>query len=198
MTEHYYTSEPQSEHDILEFTAKLRGLDYKFTTDAGVFSRTEIDMGTELLIDALSLNSSDQVLDLGCGYGPLGMVAANLVGEAGFVDLVDINHRAVDLAQKNLATNNISNAKVWVSEGFSNVTKQYDWIITNPPIRTGKKYIHSLVEEAVNYLKPSGRLMVVIRTKQGAKSMATKMEQVFGNVSTVIIKSGYRVLESEN
>lgn len=197
MTEHYYTSNPQSKHEILDFTANLRGLDYKFTTDAGVFSRTEIDTGSQLLIDSLQLESGDQVLDLGCGYGPLGMVAATLVGKTGFVDLIDINQRAVELAEKNLATNNVTNAKAWISEGFTNVTKQYDWIITNPPIRTGKKYIHSLVEQAVAYLKPSGRLVVVIRTKQGAKSMATKMEQVFGNVKTVMIKSGYRILESE-
>ena len=110
--------------------------------------------------------------------------------------MVDINERAVNLAKTNLALNKITNAKVWQSDGFDSAPALYDWIISNPPIRAGKKVVYPMIEQSSAYCKIGGGLMLVIRTKQGAKSMANKMQQVFKNVQTVKIKAGYRVLKS--
>jgi len=194
--EHYFTPKPQAQRDPLLFTVELFQREFKFRTDTGVFSRTEIDPGTLLLISVLPVKPGDRVLDLGCGYGPIGIAAAYLAGPAGFVDMIDINERAVELARANAALNGLTNVRAWQSDGFSAVDGTYDWIVTNPPIRAGKKVIYPMVEKAYGHLNPGGGMLVVIRTKQGAKSMEKKMESVFGNVETVKIKQGYRVLKS--
>jgi len=196
MTDHYYTSRPQSSHEERQFTVEMLHRRFVFKTDAGVFSKTEIDAGTKLLIASLPVQPGDIVLDVGCGYGPLGLAAAHLVGPAGRVDMIDINERAVELAKINAKLNQISNVRIWQSDGFEAVQDTYDWIITNPPIRAGKKVIYPMVEAAYEHLRPEGGLVLVIRTSQGAKSMEQKMQQVFGNVSTINIKGGYRVLQS--
>ena len=117
MTEHYFTSKPTSEHKVFHFTAVLRGKEYVFQTDAGVFSRREIDRGTQLLIESLLCKEGDVVLDLGCGYGPIGIAAGDLVGPKGHVYLVDMNERAVELASENLKANQ-ANGTALVSDGF--------------------------------------------------------------------------------
>lgn len=194
MNEHYYTSDPQSEHKLQRFETEFFNKRFIFITDSGVFSKAGIDLGTKILVNSLNLKLGDTVLDMGCGYGPIGIVAAYLVGEQGFVDMVDINQRAVDLTKKNINLNHIGNAKVWQSDGFASVSGQYDWILTNPPIRAGKKVVYQLVAGAFNCLNKGGGFMLVIRTKQGARSMERQMSEVFGIVKTKIKKSGYRVL----
>lgn len=196
MAEHYFSKSPKSEHELQQLNVTLLGEKYTFQTDAGVFSRQEIDQGSKLLISQLKFNKGERVLDLGCGYGPLGIVSARLVGDSGVVDLVDINQRAVELAKKNLALNHITNARAWQSDGFAQVKDNYDWIITNPPIRAGKQVIYPMMEQAYQHLESNGGLLLVIRTRQGAKSMANKLEKVFGNVETLLISHGYRVFKS--
>ena len=91
MAEHYFTSKPQSEHESIQLTADIFGREFVFMTDAGVFSKNAVDFGTMLLISSLEIKPGDRVLDVGCGYGPLGIAAAYLAGHAGSVDLIDIN-----------------------------------------------------------------------------------------------------------
>jgi len=196
MGEHYFTQEPQSKHELIQFHVTLHGEEFVFQTDAGVFSKSGIDLGTRLLIDSLPVTPGQRVLDIGCGYGPIGITAARLVTSTGFVDMIDINERAVNLAKTNLALNKITNAEVWQSDGFESVVHLYDWIISNPPIRAGKRVVYPMIEQSFVYCKTGGGLMLVIRTKQGAKSMENKMQQVFKNVQIVNIKGGYRVLVS--
>ncbi len=196
MTEHYFTNNPNLKPEIRQFEAELCGKRYRFKTDAGVFSKQELDEGSRLLISVLPQGMEGTVLDLGCGYGPIGIVAADFVAPTGFVDMVDVNTRAVELANHNLEQNQIVNAKAFISEGFTAVQKKYNWILTNPPIRAGKQVIHQMVEDAYDFLLPAGRLVMVIRTKQGASSMASKLKLIFGQVETLKKNKGYRILQS--
>lgn len=193
MSEHYYTSRPSAAHEETSFDATLRGMTFRFVTDAGVFSRDRVDFGSLLLIEAMRIGAADTVLDLGCGYGPIGMVAARLAPE-GFIYMVDVNERAVELARRNLAANGIANAEVRVGDGLAAVPGiAFDVILTNPPIRAGKATVYRLLEEARAALKPGGSLWVVIQTKQGAPSMKRKLAELFGNVTDVDRKAGYHV-----
>lgn len=196
MNDHYFSVDPQAKHEIKEIQEVLFGDEYTFLTDAGVFSRDGVDEGSKLLIAQFQFQPGQKILDVGCGYGPLGIVAARLAGESGSVDMIDVNQRAIELAKKNAALNRVSNIRVWASDGLAQVYDQYDWIVTNPPIRAGKQVIYGIVEQAKEHLVPGGGLMLVIRTKQGAKSMAKKMEEVYGNVETLDVKKGYRILKS--
>lgn len=196
MTEHYYTARPETAHEEAEFTAELRGMPFRFVTDAAVFSRNRVDFGSALLIEAMQLDSADTVLDVGCGYGPIGMSAARLVPE-GRVYMVDVNERAVDLARRNLEHNGITNAEVRVSDALESVQGiAFDKVLTNPPIRAGKAVIYRIVDEAYDALKPGGSLWLVIQTKQGAPSMKKKLSERFGNVEDVEREAGYHVFKA--
>ncbi len=197
MSDHYFTNEPSAKHAPREFEAKLRGKSYTFQTDAGVFSKGEIDLGSRILIDTLPCQAGETILDLGCGYGPIGMVASTLVGTSGEVHMVDVNERAVALARENLAKNGIENAKVMVSDGLNGLPPDltFDWVLSNPPIRAGKLVIYQLLTDAYHRLKPSGCLLVVIRTKQGAKSLESYLTELAGECVTIEKKAGFRVLK---
>jgi len=194
VSDHYFSQTPQSEHDIKEFEAVLRGKPYIFQTDAGVFSRTKVDKGSLLLINNLLCEPGETVLDLGCGYGPIGIAAADMVGPEGHVYLTDVNQRAVELTKTNLRLNGIVNATVLGGEGETVWPEvPLDWVVSNPPIRAGKKVVYGLMDEAYQRLAPGGRLMVVIRTKQGAASLEKHLEDLFGSCETVDRGSGFRV-----
>lgn len=193
MGEHYFTENPEVEHDRRDIEGNLLGKNYTFTTDAGVFSKTRIDRGSELLVEAMKFDPDAKVLEIGCGYGPMGIAAADMAYN-GQVTMVDINQRAVDLTKENLRRNSINNAQAFVSNGFENVEDQdYDVILMNPPIRAGKKVIYPLVEETVKHLKKGGVFYTVCMTRQGAKSLAKHMKTVFPVVEEVKKGSGYRV-----
>lgn len=194
MSDHYYTARPEAGHKETEFTALLRGMELRFVTDLAVFSRERVDFGSALLIEAMQIDRAATVLDLGCGYGPIGMVAARLA-EAGRVYMVDVNERAAELARGNLAANGITNAEVRVGDGLGAVPGiAFETIVTNPPIRAGKAVIYRIIDEAHAALKPGGVIWVVIQTKQGAPSMKKKLAEVFGNVTDVDRQAGYHVL----
>jgi len=196
LSEHYFTNRPSTEHEEATFTATLRDMPFTFTTDAGVFSRDRVDFGSLLLIEAMQVKPTDTVLDIGCGYGPIGSVAARLASE-GRVYMVDVNERAADLARRNLLANKIANAEVRVGDSLAPVQGiAFDTIVTNPPIRAGKQVIYRMVEEAHAALKAGGALWVVIQNKQGAPSMKRKLQETFGNVLDVDRKAGYHIFRS--
>ncbi|MEW5865829.1 MAG: class I SAM-dependent methyltransferase [Bacillota bacterium] len=193
--EHYFTKTPTSARSEREITVDSRGRRLKFVTDAGVFAKGRLDRGTRLLIETMDLSKGDIVLDLGCGYGPIGIVAATML-PSGKVYMVDINERACELAARNIIVNGLANAEVRCGDGFRPVEgMKFDVILSNPPIRAGKSTVFSLIEDAARHLKPGGRLVIVARTKQGAKSILGKMAEVFPRVEEVAKGGGYRVMQ---
>ncbi|AMA74460.1 MULTISPECIES: class I SAM-dependent methyltransferase [Aneurinibacillus] len=195
--EHYYTNQPGADSKEQSFTFTLRGREFRFVTDRSVFSKNRIDFGSVLLIETMEIKDGMDVLDVGCGYGPIGMSAATLT-PSGNVLMLDVNERAVSLANRNLQLNEISNAEAIVSDRFSAVPvgKKFHVILTNPPIRAGKQIVHGIFEEALAYLVPGGSLWVVIQKKQGAPSALAKLQELYSEVREVAKKKGYFVFQA--
>jgi 16S rRNA (guanine1207-N2)-methyltransferase len=196
---HYYTPDPASEHDIKLIQATLRGLSLRFFTDSGVFSKDGVDYGTQALIAAMRIPAGAAVLDMGCGYGPLGIAAA-LLNPTGSVTFADINARALDLAAKNCAANGVTGARFVLSDGFGALERdkdKFDCILLNPPIRAGKEVVFRLYRGAAAHVKPSGSLWVVIQKKQGAPSTAKELALLFSAVHIRDRDKGYYVFEAE-
>lgn len=194
VAEHYFTPRPDAPTRPREVTDTLRGIRFTFATDAAVFSRGKVDKGTRLLIDQLPVPVVGKALDLGCGYGPIGLTVAACSPDA-HVLLVDINERAVSLAARNAKRNGITNVTVRAGDGFAAAgDDRFALIASNPPIRAGKRVIYPWVEQAYEHLLPGGLLMVVARTNQGAQSLARKVQDVFGHCEEAAKGAGYRVL----
>ena len=193
MSDHYYTENPGSAHDERRVTIQALGSALTFITDAGVFSRDGLDRGTEVLLEALP-PLSGRVLDLGCGWGAVGVALAKRYPALDVV-MTDINSRAVALARRNLAENGLR-GEVMQGDGFEGVTGAFDAIVTNPPIRAGKAVIYRLFDEARSYLKPDGALYVVIRKQQGAPSALKYLKEAYAEAETVARGSGFHVIRA--
>ena len=193
---HYFTDNSDLPADRREHSFSFSNQVFTFTTDLGVFSKSGVDQGTELLLNAVCRNPvSGSVLDLGCGYGTVGVVVKTLFPECA-VTCVDINPRAVELAQLNAQRAHVE-VDALVSDGFSAIgDRSFDLVITNPPIRAGKKVIYQMFDDAYAHLNQKGKLMAVIQRKQGAESAVKKLTSLFGNCTVVSRDRGYWVLES--
>lgn len=194
MTKMYYAENPDSAHDIHELKVTLLGQSFTFLTDSGVFSKKMVDYGSQVLLNTLDFEKGKTLLDLGCGYGPLGISLAKVQGVK--PTMVDINNRAIDLAKQNGQKNGVE-ADIFQSNIYEKVNGTFDYIISNPPIRAGKQVVHTIISESINYLKVDGNLTIVIQKKQGAPSAKAKMEEVFGNVEILKRDKGYYILRSE-
>ncbi|HEX2951084.1 MAG TPA: methyltransferase [Armatimonadota bacterium] len=193
--EHYYTVQPTSLSQPVIYEDHLRGFSLKFWTDHGVFSRGHTDKGSAELIEAMDVQHARRILDLGCGYGVIGIVAAKLAPSAHVV-MTDPNERAITLSRRNIDTNQVKNAEVRQGEGLDPVANElFDVIITNPPIRAGNAVVFQLIADSASHLVPGGRFYLVAQTKQGAKSFAKEMERHFAVVQQVGQGSGFRVYE---
>ncbi|HHV28226.1 MAG TPA: class I SAM-dependent methyltransferase [Clostridium sp.] len=166
----------------------------KLNTDAGVFSKKKVDFGSDLLIRSIPPIAGN-ILDIGCGYGVIGISLA-LLNPNSKITMIDINERAVDLASENIRLNGIANANVLKSDGFSNVTGTFEAIVSNPPIRTGKKVIYPIFENSINFLNPGGSIYLVIQKKQGANSAIDFLKSVYGNCEVINKKGGYWIIKS--
>lgn len=185
----YFASEPQSQSKPVTYTYAYRGRTFEFKTDAGVFSKGETDFGTDLLLNALP-ELSGRTLDLGCGFGAIGVCLAKTYPAD--VVLSDVNRRALSLARENLQING-AQAQVIESDGLADIAGTFSQIITNPPIRAGKKVIYSLFAQCKERLLPGGSLYLVIRKQQGADSARAYLEGLFAEVSVLERKKGFYV-----
>lgn len=189
--EHYYTKKPTSALKYYNIKAKLRGFLVDLTTSTGVFSSKRVDSATRLLIENMKVNPEEEFLDLGCGYGVIGVIAAKLGAE---VTMSDVNERAVMLAKKNVRKNKVR-ARVLVDNGVPD--GDFDNIVLNPPIAAGMETCKRLIKESHTSLKKKGLLQLVARHKKGGSRLQDYMKKLFKNARTITKKGGFRVYVSE-
>ena len=193
-SEHYFSSLPKCDDSFGLIRAKLRGRNFEFLTSSSVFSKKHVDLGTNVLIDAMVLPSEGNVLDMGCGYGPVGIAAA-LTNPNLHVVMTDINMRAVRLAKQNVANNRIKNAEVrfgYLYEPVANL--RFNCVLSNPPVSAGMGIVEAIIEGAAGVLAAGGNLQMVIRSKIGAKSLPKIFRSTFGTCEISARESGFRVL----
>lgn len=190
---HYFTNE-QLPSDIKETTCVVLGNHFKFLTDNGVFSKDGLDFGSRLLLEVIPREEvGGKILDMGCGYGVFGIVLARVTSHR--ADMVDVNHRALHLSKRNAKLNGVSDlVSIFESNCYSNISEKYSTIITNPPIRAGKKIVYDIVMNARNYLEDGGNLYLVIRKEQGAKSLIVDLEKVY-TVKVLEKKKGFFIIQ---
>jgi 16S rRNA (guanine1207-N2)-methyltransferase len=191
---HYYSREndnlKSNEKTIL---VKIREKNFEFVTDHGVFSKAGLDFGSRLLIETILDERFQSVLDIGSGYGPLGIIYKAFNPKSN-VTLTDVNDRAIKLTQKNAKKNKVE-VVAFFSDGFSDIEDKFDLIFTNPPIRAGKRVIYQIFTDAKDYLTDSGHFIFVINQKQGAPSAIKKCESIYGKVKVINKKSGYYIIK---
>ncbi|MEL0539225.1 class I SAM-dependent methyltransferase [Staphylococcus debuckii] len=198
---HYYDKDPKVASHKENFKYRYQQDELNLMTDSGVFSKGKIDYGSDLLLRTFLKEHppgpSKTIIDVGCGYGPIGLMIAK-VSPHHKVILLDVNHRALELAKENSEKNHIDNVVIQESDGLAEIPDDSaDMIVTNPPIRAGKSVVHGILEDAYSKLKKDGELYVVIQKKQGMPSAKKKMEVVFGNVTTLTKDKGYYILKSK-
>lgn len=190
---YYFTNDESLKSEVKKINVKINNLPFSFYTDNGVFSKKGLDFGTRTLLESLT-NIKGNVLDIGCGYGPIGIYVAKTFKTS--VDMVDINKRSLDLSLKNAKLNNVT-VNIFESNLYENINKKYDFIITNPPIRVGKKILYQLLFEAKKYLNKDGELWLVINKDQGAKSVLKDLSLEY-KTSIVTKNKGFYIIRAIN
>lgn len=193
----YYSTHPDVESAPITWEYTLLGHNFVFTSDNGVFSKHRVDYGSRVLLDNFDFTAvpDGKFLDMGTGYGPIGLALAKLQPNR-TVDMVDVNEIALALAKQNAAANQISNVQIFASNVYFNIKDSYAAIVTNPPVRAGKKVVDAMISGALAHLKPAGTLTVVLQKKQGAPSAKKLMTNLFGNCEIVKRDKGYYILRS--
>ena len=195
--DHYFTVLPKSESKLGLISATLRGRNFEFLTSSGVFSKRQVDLGTRLLIEEMTLPHEGFVLDLGCGYGPVGIAAAACNSNLRVI-MTDVNMRAINLAKINAKKNHVENVEFrWGSlyEPVEDLT--FNCILSNPPVSAGMKTVKNIIAMAPKFMAQKATLQMVVRSKVGAKILPQVFEEKIGKFQILAIKSGYRVLAAE-
>jgi 16S rRNA G1207 methylase RsmC len=193
-TDHYFSGAPKSEERLGLVRTCLCGRNFEFLTASSVFSKRRIDLGTRLLIESMLLPKEGCVLDIGCGYGAVGIVAASVNSKLHVV-MTDVNIRAVRLARRNMELNRIANADVRHGKFYEPVKNQeFNSVLSNPPVSAGMETVKAMVKGAPCVLAEGGTFQMVIRSKIGSKTLPAAFEDTFGNVKILARGSGFRVL----
>lgn len=192
---HYFINDFELEKHPNNYKTMILDHKFNFNTDNGVFSKHGLDYGTRLLIENLPFNElHGNVLDIGCGYGPIGITIAKLSNT--FVHMVDINIRALQLARQNASMNEVKNILVYNSDAYKGIQLKYNYIVTNPPIRAGKELLYEIIMGAKNYLTDDGELWFVIRKQQGAESLIRNISTLY-NVAIIDKSKGYYIVKAK-
>ncbi len=192
--EHYFSSMPKTEDRFGLVRTTLCGRSFEFLTSSSVFSKRRIDLGTRVLIETMVLPDEGSVLDIGCGYGAVGITAAALHPKLRVV-MTDVNMRAVRLAKRNVESNRLANAEVRYGYFYEPVEGlQFNCVLSNPPVSAGMDTVKAIVVGAPKVMAAGGRFEMVIRSKIGGKLLPEVFNEVFGNCCVLARESGYRVL----
>lgn len=191
---HYFTNDSiESNEQII--SCKINDISFSFYTDNGVFSKKGLDFGTRSLLENLDIeNLKGDILDFGCGYGPIGIYISKIKNIQ--VDMVDINLRSISLTKKNALLNNVE-INAFESNIYENINKKYDFIISNPPIRVGKKILYEILFDASKYLKDDGELWIVINKDQGAKTVLKDLQKKY-KVELINKNKGFYIIKAQN
>lgn len=194
---HYYLDDENLKSNIRNIAYDYRGVKLDLKSDLGIFAKDRVDFGTNLLLNALDEKDLDnkKILDIGCGYGIIGISLAKRYKDAN-VHMVDINKRAIEICELNIKENKLNNIKAYISNAYENITGKFDTIITNPPIRAGKMIVQKIVLGSIDYLNDFGVTYVVIQKKQGAPSLIKELENIFKEIEILEKKSGYYIIKT--
>lgn len=198
--EQYFTQNPTTEKELYKFDWNIGSDRFYFYSSNSVFSKSGMDFGSMLLVETIireNENYVGNILDLGCGYGPIGITLSKILNKSK-ITMSDVNERALELCLMNAKENKVQDrVKIVKSSAFENINESFDIVVTNPPIRAGKDVIFSFYEGAYEHLNEGGILYVVIQKKQGAPSTKTKLENLFGNCEIANKKSGYFIFRAQ-
>ena len=203
---HYFSEKQDVKSDRKIIKYEIENKKFEFLTDNGVFSKTKVDFGTDVMLKVFlreNMNKKNQkfdILDIGCGYGVVSVVIKSFFENVRTVSS-DVNERALELTRENLLKNGVikeesDNFEVRKSFAFDDVSEKFDVILSNPPIRAGKQTIFQIYEKSFEHLNENGEFYCVIQTKHGAKSTQKKLEEIFGNCETLEINAGYSIFRS--
>lgn len=193
----YFDNIPELPSERRKLSLTIFDTTFTFMSDNGVFSKNQVDVGScALLKVVLSTPLQGKILDLGCGYGVIGLTLAYFHPQATFV-LADINDRALVLANENKKQLHLENVTILQSNIYENINDLFRTIVINPPIRAGKKVIYAMFEGAFTHLEDGGSLFIVIRKSHGAPSASAFIKSVFGNCSLLKKEKGYYIYEAK-
>lgn len=190
---HYFENDSSLKSEEKKIKIKIRNQDFILITDYGVFSKKGLDFGTRTLLETIPIEKiTGKVLDFGCGYGPIGIYIAKNTNAK--VHMIDINKRSLTLAKKNMDLNHVQ-VQIYESNIYQNIHEKFDYIISNPPIRVGKKILYQILLEATDHLNKKGELWIVIHKNQGAKTIVKDLSNVY---QTSVIKKhkGFFIIQA--
>ena len=199
---HYFSEKPEIKSEKKRIKYTIQNKKFEFITDNGVFSKSKVDFGTDLMLNEFLKKNRGlevekiKILDIGCGYGVVSVILKSFYPEIS-ITLSDVNERALKLSEENLKKYGINDYYIIKSSAFEKITEKFDVILSNPPIRAGKDIIFKIYSEAYEHLNENGQFYCVIQTKHGAKSTQKKLMEIFGNCDTVTIDGGYRIFLSK-
>ena len=191
----YFEYDPSLKDDFKYYEYTFKGNRLSFSTNSGIFSKERVDFGTNVLLNGLDdLSNKKEILDLGCGNGIIGIAIKKAYPNAS-ITMADVNIKCLEISKQNAMLNKVD-ANVIESDMYQNINSTFDLILSNPPIRAGKKKVFEVVEEGYKHLNVGGEIICVIQKKQGAESLLKRMEEVYNNATIIKKEKGYYLIKS--